>query len=80
MKHAPSDKANYATIRCAGVEEMVIDDLSKIATAVTECTNFLTGNLVSISASPIFLTVYKQEVEDDLTLIDLPGQTSFHSW
>ncbi|CAM4948963.1 unnamed protein product [Rotaria socialis] len=75
MKSAPPDSQDYATIRCAGVDELIINDLSEISARVVECTNFLTGNLVNISPSPIFLTVYKREIEDDLTLIDLPGIT-----
>jgi hypothetical protein len=78
MKRAPPDSEDYATIHCAGLkEELIITDLSEIAARVIECTNFLTGNLVNISPSPIFLTVYKREIQDDLTLIDLPGQSSF---
>ena len=73
MKSAPPDSGDYATIRCAGIEELIIHDLSEIAYRVTECTNLLTGNLVNVSPSPIFLTVYKREIQDDLTLIDLPG-------
>ena len=76
MKHAPPDSGDYATIRCAGINETIINDLSEISARVIECTNLLTGNLVNVSASPIFLTVYKREIQDDLTLIDLPGQGS----
>ncbi len=75
LKRAPPDTDDYATIRCDGVNEVTINDLSEISVRVIEFTNFLTGNLVSISASPIFLTVYKREIQDDLTLIDLPGQS-----
>lgn len=75
MKHVPPDTQDYATIRCAGVEDLVIRDLSEIPARVIECTNYLTGSLTNVSASPIFLTVYKQEIQDDLTLIDLPGQS-----
>ena len=74
MKHAPPDTNDYATIRCAGVEEMLISDISEISARVVDCTNFLTGNLVNISSSPIFLTVYKKDIQDDLTLVDLPGE------
>lgn len=74
MKHAPPDTNDYATIRCAGLEETLISDLSEISTRVVECTNFLTGNLVAISSSPIFLTVYRKDIQDDLTLVDLPGE------
>jgi hypothetical protein len=79
LKRAPTDTEDYATIRCHGVNEVTINDLSEISARVVEFTNFLTGNLVSISASPIFLTVYKREIQDDLTLIDLPGQGSVDS-
>jgi hypothetical protein len=50
-----------------------LDDLSQISAAVVECTNRLTGDSVSVSSKPIYLTVYKQDIKDDLTLIDLPG-------
>ena len=73
MKSAPPDSVDYATIRCDGIEELTLSNLSEIAHRVTECTNLLTGNLVNVSSSPIFLTVYKREIQDDLTLIDLPG-------
>ncbi len=76
MKRPPPDSEDYATIRCAGINEVIINDLSEISARVIECTNFLTGNLVNVSPSPIFLTVYKREIQDDLTLIDLPGQSS----
>jgi hypothetical protein len=76
MKRAPPDTEDYATIRCAGINEVIINDLSEISARVIECTNLLTGNLNNISSSPIFLTVYKQEIQDDLTLVDLPGQSS----
>lgn len=76
MKHAPSDTNDYATIRCAKMEETMINDLSEISDRVVECTNLLTGNSVNISSSPIFLTVYKQDIQEDLTLVDLPGENS----
>jgi hypothetical protein len=75
MKRVAPDSLDYATIRCTGINEVMITDLSEISARVIECTNFLTGNLVNVSASPIFLTVYKREIEDDLTLIDLPGKS-----
>lgn len=75
MKKAPHNTQDYATIRCDGINEVTINDLSEIANKVIECTNFLTGNLTGVSSSPIFLTVYKQDIQDDLTLIDLPGRT-----
>lgn len=78
MKRAPSDSKDFASIRCAGIEEMVIE-ISDICQRVVECTDYLTGgNSVSVSSSPIFLTVYKQDIQDDLTLIDLPGEYSLH--
>ncbi|UJR07356.1 hypothetical protein I4U23_011642 [Adineta vaga] len=73
IKRAPADKKDHATIRCEGVEETTLEDLSQISNAVVQCTNHLTGDAISVSSSPIFLTVYKQNVQDDLTLIDLPG-------
>ena len=80
MKRSPHETAEYATIRCAGVEELVITNLSEVSAKVIECTNFLTGgNLLSVSASPIFLTVYKQDIQNDLTLIDLPGRSFVNS-
>jgi hypothetical protein len=72
MKRVAPDSLDYATIRCTGINEVMITDLSEISARVIECTNLLTGN---VSASPIFLTVYKREIEDDLTLIDLPGKS-----
>jgi len=77
LKHAPPDTVDYATIRCDGLEETVIHNLSEISALVVQCTNHLTGNLVNISKKPIFLTVYKKEIENDLTLIDLPGVNFF---
>jgi len=78
MKHAPEGTPDYATIRCAGTEEVTIHDLSETSTNIIALTNFLTGNTLNISASPIHLTVYKKEIQDDLTLIDLPGITRIH--
>ncbi|CAF1044035.1 unnamed protein product [Adineta steineri] len=73
MKSAPSDSPDYATIRCDGVDEMIIQDLSEIPVRVIQCTNFLTGDMINVSSKPIFLTVYKRDIQDDLTLVDLPG-------
>ena len=70
---------DHATIRCEGVSETVIEDLSQISAAVIECTNRLAGDSINISPKPIYLTVYKQDIQDDLTLIDLPGENSVNS-
>ena len=75
MKQAPADVVEYATIRCEGIEETVIHNFSEISDRVVHCTNLLTGNLTNISPKPIFLTVYKHDIQSDLTLIDLPGLT-----
>ncbi|CAF1685431.1 unnamed protein product, partial [Adineta ricciae] len=73
LKKTPANHNEYATIQCKDVAESILTDLSQISAAVIECTNRLTGDLSSVSSSPIFLTVYKQDIQDDLTLIDLPG-------
>ena len=74
MKHAPDGTPDHATIRCAGIEEIIIHGLSEISARVIQLTNHLTGNTSNISTSPIHLTVYKREIQDELTLIDLPGE------
>ncbi|CAF2028320.1 unnamed protein product [Rotaria magnacalcarata] len=73
MKNTTSNE--YATIRCKGIEEMKITDFSTIASKVIACTIKLTGNQHDVSALPIYLTVYKKSIQEDLTLIDLPGIT-----
>lgn len=73
MKCTPPKAEDYATIRCQGIDETIIS-LSEISARVIEFTKYLTGNSVSISPSPIYLTVYKRDIEEDLTLIDLPGK------
>ena len=73
LKRTASNQNDYATIQCKDVAETILTDLSQISAAVIECTNRLTGDWNSISSSPIFLTVYKKDIQDDLTLIDLPG-------
>ncbi|CAF2040678.1 unnamed protein product [Rotaria magnacalcarata] len=73
MKNTTSNE--YATIRCKGIEEMKITDFSTIASKVIACTIKLTGNEHDVSALPIYLTVYKKSIQEDLTLIDLPGIT-----
>lgn len=52
-----------------------IDDLEQIANEVTRLTNEIAGTGVNVSLTPIYLTVYKQDLQYDLTLIDLPGIT-----
>lgn len=70
-------KANeYATIRCDGVDEMELNDFANIASQVIACTNKLAGTNLGVSSSPIYLTVYKKDIQADLTLIDLPGIVS----
>ena len=74
MKHIPNSLSEYATIRCKDEPEIRIDDLSQIMSKVTDCTNHLAGTSCNVSSSPIYLTVYKQDIQEDLTLIDLPGK------
>jgi len=73
MKNISTNLNEYATIRCDGVPEIRIDDLSEIMNQVTDCTIRLAGTQCNVSSSPIYLTVYKKDIQEDLTLIDLPG-------
>jgi hypothetical protein len=73
MKNIPSNQKEYATIRCEGVSELRINDFSEIMDKVSDCTVRLAGAQEKVSASPIYLTVYKKDLHEDLTLIDLPG-------
>ncbi len=73
MKNIPTSLNEYATIRCDGVPEIRISDLSEIMHKVTDCTIRLAGTQCNVSSSPIYLTVYKRDIQEDLTLIDLPG-------
>jgi dynamin 1-like protein len=75
MKNIPNSLNEYATIRCDGVPELRINDLSEIMQKVTDCTIQLAGAQCNVSSSPIYLTVYKRDIQEDLTLIDLPGIT-----
>lgn len=72
LKTIDPNSAEYATIRCEGVQEKRLN-IHGISEAVISCTNTLTGNTTDISSKPIFLTVYKHGIQHDLTLIDLPG-------
>ncbi|UJR20927.1 hypothetical protein I4U23_024036 [Adineta vaga] len=63
MKHIPFSLDEYATIRCDGVSEIKINDFSEIANAVTNCTNKLAGLEHGVSSSPIYLTVYKNNIQ-----------------
>ncbi len=74
MKNIPSNQKEYATIRCEGVAEMKINDFSDIINKIEECTVRLAGENYNVSSSPIYLTVYKKDIQEDLTLIDLPGR------
>jgi hypothetical protein len=73
MKNISTNLNEYATIRCDDVPEIRIDDLSEIMNQVTDCTIKLAGTQCNVSSSPIYLTVYKKDIQEDLTLIDLPG-------
>lgn len=73
MKHISTTLAEYATIRCEGLSEIRINDFSQISKKVADCTIKLAGGLCNVSSSPIYLTVYKKDIQEDLTLIDLPG-------
>jgi dynamin 1-like protein len=75
MKNIPNSLNEYATIRCDGVPELRINDFSEIMQKVTDCTIRLAGAQCNVSSSPIYLTVYKRDIQEDLTLIDLPGIT-----
>lgn len=72
LKAITENSSEYATIRCEGLEETKID-ISQISDYVVSCTDHLTGTPTGISSKPIFLTVYKSDIQYDLTLIDLPG-------
>jgi len=74
MKNIPPNQKEYATIRCEGVPEMKINDFSEIIKKVEECTVRLAGENFNVSSLPIYLTVYKKDIQEDLTLIDLPGR------
>jgi hypothetical protein len=74
MKNIPTGQTEYATIRCDGVSEMKINDFSDIMNKVAACTIRLAGAKCNVSSSPIYLTVYKKDIQEDLTLIDLPGR------
>jgi hypothetical protein len=74
MKNISPNQKEYATIRCKGVSEMKINDFSEIIKKVEECTVRLAGKNFNVSSSPIYLTVYKKDIQEDLTLIDLPGR------
>ncbi len=74
MKNISSNQKEYATIRCEGVPETKIHDFSEIIKKVEDCTVRLAGDNFNVSSSPIYLTVYKKDIHEDLTLIDLPGK------
>lgn len=73
IKNIPDSLTEHATIRCQDVAEIRIEDFSQIAQKVTDCTNRLAGTKCNVSPLPIYLTVYKRDIQEDLTLIDLPG-------
>ena len=74
MKNTTANE--YATIRCDGVDEIELNDFAQISSQVITCTNKLAGTNLGVSSSPIYLTVYKKDIQADLTLIDLPGIVS----
>lgn len=71
MKNTTADE--HATIRCDGVAEINLKDFITIPSHVIACTEKLAGTNMGVSSSPIYLTVYKKNIQQDLTLIDLPG-------
>jgi hypothetical protein len=73
MKNISTSLDEYATIHCKDESEIRIDDFSEIMNKVTYCTTKLAGTGSGVSSSPIYLTVYKKDIQADLTLIDLPG-------
>lgn len=76
MKSTTGDE--YAVIRDGRRSEdegKTITDMDEIADEVTRLTNDIAGSGTNVSLSPIYLTVYKQDIIYDLTLIDLPGIT-----
>jgi interferon-induced GTP-binding protein Mx1 len=74
MKNISNSLDEYATIRCADVPEITINDFSEIMDKITDYTIKLAGTQCNVSSSPIYLTVYKRDIQEDLTLIDLPGR------
>ena len=75
MQLRTSQGEEYADIRTANEqlgEETKIDDLSTIADHIKRKSDELTSGVCKISAQPIYLRVYKDEMPD-LTLVDLPG-------
>ncbi|CAF2947029.1 unnamed protein product [Rotaria sp. Silwood2] len=75
LKNIPSNETEYATIRCEGISEIRINNFLEIMDKITDCTVQLAGANLNISSKPIYLTVYKKDIQADLTLIDLPGIT-----
>ncbi|CAF3971216.1 unnamed protein product [Rotaria sp. Silwood1] len=75
MKNIRLNEKEYATIRCEGVPEIRVNNFSEIMSKVTDCTVRLAGAGLNVSSKPIYLTVYKKDIQADLTLIDLPGIT-----
>ncbi|CAF4603734.1 unnamed protein product [Rotaria sp. Silwood1] len=75
MKNIPFNQTEYATIRCEGIPEIKINKFSEIMKRITDCTVQLAGATNNVSSKPIYLTVYKKDIQADLTLIDLPGIT-----
>ncbi|CAF1185040.1 unnamed protein product [Rotaria sordida] len=75
LKNISSTETEYATIRCEGMSEIKINNLLEIMDKVTDCTVQLAGANMNVSSKPIYLTVYKKDIQADLTLIDLPGIT-----
>lgn len=71
MKNATKDE--YALIRCKDMKDKRLENFSQISEEVLRCTNILAGTRLGVSSSPIYLTVYKKDIQADLTLIDLPG-------
>ncbi|CAF4346710.1 unnamed protein product [Rotaria sordida] len=73
LKNISSTETEYATIRCEGMSEIKINNFLEIMDKITDCTVQLAGANMNVSSKPIYLTVYKKDIQADLTLIDLPG-------
>ena len=75
MKHTAPHMRECGTLQCNGIVELINDDFSEISAQMIQFMHFLTGDLVNVSQAPAFLTIYKQQIQNDITLIDLPSQS-----
>ena len=69
------DTKEYATFRCNGIIKLIDDDLSEVSAQMIQFMYFLRVTRSMFLNSSAFLTVYKQEIQDDLILTDLPIQS-----